>query len=75
METVIGWIEIETLMLLFGMMIIVAVVSETGIFDYSALKVRTPLFFFFLLSTPEISFELSIRYTKKKKLTSAMRQR
>ena len=41
METVIGWIEIETLMLLFGMMIIVAVVSETGVFDYSALKVQT----------------------------------
>ncbi|KAK7097317.1 P protein-like isoform X2 [Littorina saxatilis] len=37
-ETIIGWMEMETLMLLFGMMIIVAVVSDTGIFDFSALK-------------------------------------
>lgn len=37
-DTIIGWMEMDTLMLLFGMMIIVAVVSDTGIFDYSALK-------------------------------------
>ena len=30
----------DTLALLFGMMIIVAIFSETGFFDYSALKVQ-----------------------------------
>ncbi|KAL8599864.1 hypothetical protein ACOMHN_038437 [Nucella lapillus] len=33
-----GWVQMETLMLLFGMMIIVAVLSETGLFDFFALK-------------------------------------
>ncbi|KAL8597042.1 hypothetical protein ACOMHN_055635 [Nucella lapillus] len=37
-ETIIGWMEMETLMLLFGMMIIVAVLSDTGVFDYFAFK-------------------------------------
>ncbi|KAH8358791.1 hypothetical protein KR093_002520, partial [Drosophila rubida] len=30
---IIRWIEVETMMLLFGMMVIVSIVSETGIFD------------------------------------------
>ncbi|XP_067661617.1 P protein-like [Haliotis asinina] len=38
METIISWIDMETLSLLFGMMILVAIFSETGFFDYSALK-------------------------------------
>ncbi|XP_076467819.1 P protein-like [Babylonia areolata] len=37
-ETLIGWMDTETLMLLFGMMIMVAVVAETGIFDFCAFK-------------------------------------
>ncbi|KAM8703653.1 hypothetical protein ACLKA7_008305 [Drosophila subpalustris] len=32
--TIIGWIDMETLMLLFGMMIMVSIISETGVFDY-----------------------------------------
>lgn len=36
MPEIISWIEIETLLLLFGMMILVAILSETGIFDYLA---------------------------------------
>ncbi|XP_067624338.1 P protein-like isoform X2 [Eurosta solidaginis] len=36
MATIMGWIDVETLLLLFGMMILVAILSETGIFDYLA---------------------------------------
>ncbi|KAH9494559.1 protein kinase [Bulinus truncatus] len=38
LEVIIGWIDMETLSLLFGMMILVAILAETGFFDYSALK-------------------------------------
>lgn len=34
MPTIISWIDVETLMMLFGMMIIVAISSESGIFEY-----------------------------------------
>lgn len=43
MEEIIGWIDTETLLLLFGMMVLVAILSETGVFDYLAVfayKVR-----------------------------------
>ncbi|XP_076870831.1 P protein isoform X2 [Brachyhypopomus gauderio] len=36
--TVVQWIDYETLALLFGMMILVAIFSETGFFDYCAVK-------------------------------------
>jgi P protein len=36
MELLISWIDVETLLLLFGMMILVAILSETGIFDFLA---------------------------------------
>lgn len=36
MPEIISWIDVETLLLLFGMMILVAILSETGIFDYLA---------------------------------------
>lgn len=36
MTTIMGWIDVETLLLLFGMMILVAILSETGVFDYLA---------------------------------------
>ncbi|XP_051997098.1 P protein [Xyrauchen texanus] len=36
--TVVEWIDYETLALLFGMMILVAIFSETGFFDYCAVK-------------------------------------
>lgn len=38
MEQIISWIDMETLTLLFGMMIIVAIFAETGFFDFSALQ-------------------------------------
>ncbi|XP_043548222.1 P protein [Chiloscyllium plagiosum] len=38
MATVVEWIDYETLALLFGMMILVAIFSETGFFDYCAVK-------------------------------------
>lgn len=43
MPDIMSWIDVETLLLLFGMMILVAIMSETGIFDYLAVyafKVR-----------------------------------
>ncbi|KAM6962889.1 P protein [Aplochiton taeniatus] len=36
--TVVEWIDYETLALLFGMMILVAIFSDTGFFDYCAVK-------------------------------------
>lgn len=39
LEKIVSWLDIETLALLFGMMIIVAIFSETGFFDYCALMV------------------------------------
>lgn len=36
MEEIISWIDVETLLLLFGMMLLVAILSETGAFDYLA---------------------------------------
>ncbi|XP_078400941.1 P protein isoform X1 [Cetorhinus maximus] len=38
MVRVVEWIDYETLALLFGMMILVAIFSETGFFDYCAVK-------------------------------------
>ena len=34
LDEVLTWIDVETLTLLFSMMLIVSVVSETGIFNY-----------------------------------------
>lgn len=36
MPEILSWIDAETLLLLFGMMILVGILSETGIFDYLA---------------------------------------
>ncbi|XP_017792609.1 PREDICTED: P protein-like [Habropoda laboriosa] len=36
MDELISWIDVDTLLLLFSMMILVAVVAETGIFDWLA---------------------------------------
>lgn len=36
MEEIIAWIDVETLLLLFGMMILVAILAQTGVFDYLA---------------------------------------
>lgn len=36
MEEIVSWIDTETLLLLFGMMLLVAILSETGVFDYLA---------------------------------------
>lgn len=35
-EEIIGWIDVETILLLFAMMILVGVLSETGVFDHLA---------------------------------------
>jgi Na+/H+ antiporter NhaD/arsenite permease-like protein len=38
LEVIVGWIDFETVMLLFGMMIIVSILSETGVFEWAAVK-------------------------------------
>jgi len=47
LQTIISWIDMETILLLFGMMIIVGVLCDTGFFDYLAVlcyKVSTLLY-------------------------------
>lgn len=34
MAEIISWIDVETLLLMFSMMTIVTIISETGMFDY-----------------------------------------
>lgn len=36
MSVIISWIDVETLLLLFGMMVLVAILAHTGAFDYLA---------------------------------------
>lgn len=36
MQTMVSWVDAETVLLLFSMMILVAIFSETGVFDYMA---------------------------------------
>ena len=36
MPEILSWIDVETLILHFGMMILVGILSETGLFDYLA---------------------------------------
>lgn len=36
MPEILSWIDVETLLLLFGMMILVGILSETGLFDFMA---------------------------------------
>lgn len=44
MAEIISWIDVDTLLLLFSMMILVAIVADTGVFDFLAVyayKVNT----------------------------------
>lgn len=57
MPQILSWIDIETLLLLFGMMTLVAILSETGLFDFLAVfafKVR--FLFFQKVNHPEYLF-------------------
>lgn len=36
LEEMVAWLDVETLLLLFSMMILVAIMSETGLFDFLA---------------------------------------
>jgi len=43
MSELISWIDMDTLLLLFSMMVLVAIIAETGVFDWLAVyayKVR-----------------------------------
>jgi hypothetical protein len=40
LEKVVSWLDVETLCLLFGMMVLVAILCETGFFDYISVLVR-----------------------------------
>ena len=41
LDQVVEWIDLDTICLLFGMMTLVAIFSQTGFFDYAAVKVDT----------------------------------
>lgn len=47
MSEILSWIDVETLLLLFGMMTIVGILSETGLFDYLAVFAFKVFFSFF----------------------------
>lgn len=49
MPEILSWIDTETLLLLFGMMILVGILSETGLFDYLAVYAFKVLFVLFFL--------------------------
>ncbi|EDW40005.1 GL15458 [Drosophila persimilis] len=62
LETIVSWIDFDTLMLLLGMMIMVAILSETGVFDYLAVFAYRmssgnawPLMFFLCFFTGSLS--------------------
>ncbi|XP_034666584.1 P protein [Drosophila subobscura] len=62
LETIVSWIDFDTLMLLLGMMIMVAILSETGVFDYLAVFAYRmasgnawPLIFFLCVFTGTLS--------------------
>lgn len=53
MDDMIKWIDYETLLLIFSMMILVAILIDTGIFDYIAVytfQVRTILIMRYLIN-------------------------
>lgn len=69
MTLIMSWIDIETLLLLFGMMILVAILSETGIFDYLAVyayKVNSVNYFLPFLPRLNFSFSTYRLLTEKR---------
>jgi len=56
-QEIIGWIDVETILLLFSMMILVAILTETGVFDHLAVyayKVDLSYFSFYDMSSVSI---------------------
>lgn len=49
MDEIISWIDMQTLMLLFCMMILIAVLTETGVFDYLAVLIFEVICFIYLI--------------------------
>jgi len=73
MATIMGWIDVETLLLLFGMMILVAILSETGVFDYLALFLILLIFVFryltIVIELRTFVLELQVLLTKPSNLS------
>lgn len=61
MGNVVEWMDSETLLLLFSMMILVAVLTETGIFDYMA------VYAFKVCNSMYLYVEIDIDNSKPKK--------
>eukprot|EP01065_Artemidia_motanka_P041692 TRINITY_DN542_c1_g7_i1.p1 TRINITY_DN542_c1_g7~~TRINITY_DN542_c1_g7_i1.p1 ORF type:complete len:812 (+),score=319.95 TRINITY_DN542_c1_g7_i1:84-2438(+) len=38
LEVIVGWVDYETVMLLFGMMVLVGILAQTGVFEATAVK-------------------------------------
>ena len=50
-QEIIGWIDVETILLLFSMMILVAILTETGVFDHLAVYAYKVDLSYFLFMT------------------------
>lgn len=59
MPEILCWIDVHTLLLLFGMMILVGILSETGLFDYLAVYAFKVLNEFVNVSILFINFDIS----------------
>lgn len=60
MDEIISWIDMQTLTLLFCMMILIAVLTETGVFDYLAVLIFEVIFFYQILIFSIFYFDLSV---------------
>lgn len=74
MPEILSWIDIETLLLLFGMMTLVAILSETGLFDFLAVFAFKVRFLFQTNSSSNIYTSEFVFFFSKKK-TDNKRQR
>lgn len=62
MEEIISWIDMETLTLLFCMMILIAILTETGVFDYLAVLIFEVILHVINLKSIIIKTKLYISY-------------
>lgn len=47
LEELVSWLDVETLLLLFSMMVLVAIMAETGLFDFLAVFTFEVRYFYF----------------------------
>lgn len=65
LEEIVSWIDMDTLLLLFGMMILVSITSETGFFDYMAVVVFKVIAFLLHLQLTATNAKIFLRKPKE----------